>query len=151
MDFVPAQFHFFLQLWEIQNACEVEWEVHVQVNVEQRILEVHRVQILVEFRVVFVLQVSWCLAPQRLGGIDDARDGGFDFLDVAIFVFLTRRIVVPFGLGSVDDLHRHELAVLGQNALDAGILEKFCAVVGNVQHDVCTAFGLLCCFDGVLR
>ena len=151
MDFVPAQFHFLLQLREVQNAGEVEREVHIQVNVEQRVLEIHRVQVLVEFRVVFVLQVSWRLAPQRRGGIDDARDGGFNFLDVSIFVFLTRRVVVPFGLGSVDDLHRHELAVLGQNALDAGVLEKFCAVVGNVQHDVCTAFGLLCCFDGVLR
>ena len=51
----------------------------------------------------------------------------------------------------MDDLHRHELAVFGQNALDAGVFEKFCAVVGDVQHNVCAALGLLRCFDGVLR
>ena len=89
VNFVPAQFHFLLQLREIQNAREVEWEVHVQVNVKKRVLEIHRVQILVEFRVVFILQISWRLAPQRRGGIYDPRDGGFDLLDVAVFVFLT--------------------------------------------------------------
>ena len=89
VDFVPTQFHFLLELREIQNAREVEGEVDIQVNVKQRILEVHRVQVLVELGVILVLQVGWGLAPQGGGGVDHARDRGFNLLDVAVFVFLT--------------------------------------------------------------
>ena len=50
----------------------------------------------------------------------------------------------------MDDLHRHELAVLRQDALDAGFFEKFCAVVSDVQNDVRSTFRLFCCLKGVL-
>ena len=64
MNLIPAQFHFFLQLREVQNACQIEWEVHVQMNMEKRVFEIHRIQVPIKFLIIFILKVGRCFAPQ---------------------------------------------------------------------------------------
>ena len=95
VNFVLAQFHLFFELRKVENACQIEREVHVEVNVKQWILEIHRVQILVKLLVILILQFRRLSAPQGLGLVDDIRNLRFDFLDGIIFVLFARRVIFP--------------------------------------------------------
>ena len=151
VNLVTSQFHFLLQLREVEDSSQVEREVHVQVDVEERIFEVHRIEILVELRIVFVLQIGWSLAPKRCCGIDHPRHLRFNLLDVSVFVLFTAGVIVPFRACAVDYFDRHELAILGKDALNAGIFQEFGAIIRNVQYDVRTAFCFLDRINGVGR
>ncbi len=45
-----------LDAWEVENTRQVEWEVYVQVNPEQRVV-LHWVEGVIELLVVLILQV----------------------------------------------------------------------------------------------
>ena len=51
-----------LDTWEVENTSQVEWEIYIQVNPEQRLVR-HRVEGTIEILVVLVFQCTWSLSP----------------------------------------------------------------------------------------
>ena len=90
-------------------------------NMEERVFEIHRIQILVEFVVVFTFEFCGCFAPKRSCCIDNTGDFIFDLFDIAFLVFFSAWILYPVGRCAVDDFHGHEFAILCQNALYASV------------------------------
>ena len=133
---VFLQFELVFYLREIQHTGEVEGVVHIQVNLEQRIFERHRVELMVEFLVVFVGQCRGLLFPYRIGIIDDTGHFHLFFL-VFAFGFL------PFFLHTAADGNGQESAVFVQHAHNTVFFQKFCGVVGNVQNDFCATVCLV--------
>ena len=136
VNLVALQVHLLLQLREVQDARQVEGEVHVEVNLEQRLLEVHRVERPVEVEVILVLEIGRGLEPDGVGVVDNAGLLDGHALDVAFLVFGALRVVDVLGLGAEDDRDRHELAVLLENAGDASVLTEFGSILSEVEHDV---------------
>ena len=128
---VPVDSDALLDLREIQDTGQIEGIVHVQMDVEQRLL-VHRIQGAVEREVVLLLEVGRGLGPQGLDAVDDLVLVGIDIL-----------AVLPLLLLAEDDRDGHELAVLVQEALDAGFLCIFRRIVIQIQGDDGAAVGLL--------
>ena len=69
-DLVPVDGDALLDLREVQDTGEVERIVHVQMDVEQRLL-VHRIQGTVEREVILLLEVGRGLGPQGFEAVDD--------------------------------------------------------------------------------
>ena len=136
VDAVFLQVHLLLQLGEVQDACQVEGEVDVEVDVEQQVLEVHGVEVPVEFGVVLVLEVRGFLV-NGLGFVDHKGDVDTDFLDVAFIVLGALGVVHVLGLGALDNFHRHELAVGVQDLTNAFLCQVFLGVFRDVRHNVC--------------
>ena len=133
-------------LREIEYARQVEGIVDIQMYLEQRIFEVHRVQFVVELLVVLVGQRRRGLLPGRVGVVDDARHLLFDAfralgLVLAFANFLKFSLAVhPLALFAKTDGHRHKAAVFLQQLQNLLFLKEFLAVVGDVQNDVRAAF-----------
>ena len=123
LDLVPLDGHPVIDLREIQDTCQVERIVHVQMDIEKRIL-VCRVQRLVEVHVVFFLQVGRLACPQRLYCIDNLV-----FIRVDIFA------VFPFLILAEHDRERHELAVFAKQLPDFSLSCIFCRIIVKVQCD----------------
>ena len=51
-----------LDTWEVENTSQVEWEIYIQVDPEQRLVR-HRVEGTIEILVVLVFQCTWSLSP----------------------------------------------------------------------------------------
>ncbi len=136
VDAVLLQVHLLLQLGEVEDARQVEGEVHVEVNVEQRVLEVHGVEVPVEFLVVFVGEVCGLLGPRGLRLVHHKRHVHAHLLHVPLVVLRAFWIVDVLRLGALHDFHRHELAVRVQDLADALLREVFLGVVRDVQDDV---------------
>ena len=141
-------------LGEIENTRQVEGVVHIEVNLEQGILEIHRVQLVVELLIVFVCQIGRALLPGRLCVVDDAgllllHALGllllrlFGIIGIFRLVGLFRRLVHPHALFAKADGDGHKAAVFSQQ-LEYGLLvEELLAVVGDVQHNAGAALGVL--------
>ena len=74
-----------LDLREVEHTSEVEWEVNIEVDPEQRIWS-HRVEVVVELEVILVLQISWSLDPER-GSL----------IDLIILLSILLLAILPFG------------------------------------------------------
>ena len=121
---------------------------------EQGILEIHRVQLVVELLIVFVCQIGRALLPGRLRVVDDAgllllHSLGllllrlFGIIGILRLVGLFRRLVHPHALFAKADGDGHKAAVFSQQ-LEYGLLvEELLAVVGDVQHNAGAALGVL--------
>ena len=126
-----------LDLGEIEHAREVEGIVHIEVNPEERII-LHGVEVAIEGLVVFILQGRGLLSPERGGLVDDVR-----------LIGLLLAAVLPLRLLAEGDGNGEELAILLQEFLYAILLQKFLAVVVDVQHDVRAAPGTLRLLQGI--
>ena len=124
LNLVLLQLDVVLDFWEVEDTCEIEWVVYVQVNPEQRLVA-HGVECAIEALVVLVLQGAWSLGPQGLHAVDDVVLVGFNLL--AVF---------PFGLLTKGHGYSHELAVLVEQALELELIEELLAVIIYVQDDV---------------
>ena len=120
---------------------------------EQRVLKVHRVQLVIELLVVLVGQARRCFLPSRVCVVDDARHFLFHTLwlfllaTFAIVHFCELRLAVhPFALFAEADGYRHKAAVFFQELKYAVLLKELLAVVGNVQYDVGAALFFLALF-----
>ena len=136
-------------LWKIQDALEVKWVIDVQMNPEQRLIEVHE-HLLVEGFVLLVGTLARGFQPQRLGVVDRQR---FDsahligavlvLLHVAVLIVHRTLLVVRIQI----DLIGHELAVFVQDFADAALLQKFLLALGDVHNDGGSVFGALAVLD----
>ena len=95
----------------------------------------HRLDGVVELQVVLVLEVGRHARPQGLHVVDDL-----------VLVGILVLAVFPLLLLAEDDGHGQEAAILLQQALDAGGLEKFLLIAVEGEDDVGTALGLVTLF-----
>ena len=110
-----------LDLGEIQNTGKVERIIHIQVNVEQRILQ-HGIKFMVELHVILLLQISRLSVPYRISIVDD-------LVLVSIHIFA----VFPFLLLAESDRHRHETTVLLEQFLNFGCRGKLLGFIVEVK------------------
>ena len=125
---------------EVEDSGEVERVVHVQMDPEQRFVELHGVERAVEALVVFVFQRAGSLRPER-----------FHIIYNIVFRGVYLLTVLPFGLLSEGYGHGEELAVFLQQLFYLRLLEVFLAVVVDVEDDIRAAVVALGIFDGELR
>ena len=107
-------------------------------DIEQRFLEVHRVKLVVELHVVLVLEVGRFLLPSWVGVVYDVVLGGFLFLAVLPFLFLSKNY-----------WYRQEFAVFLKHFLDSVLFEELFRFAVDVQDDVGTDFRLFGFFESV--
>ena len=89
-----------LDLREIEDTGEVERIVHVQMDMEERFVHLHRIEFVVELIIILILQVSRLTGPR-----------GVDIVDDVLFVQLDLFTVFPLFLLTERDLYRQELTV----------------------------------------
>ena len=104
LDLVALDLYVVLDLREVEDTCEVERIVHIEVDVEQRLL-CHRVKGSVELIIILILEVSRLAGPERL-----------NFIDYVVLVSVYVLAVFPLLPLAEDHRNRHELAILAQEA-----------------------------------
>ncbi len=140
LDVVLLDRHPVLDLREVKDSGKVERIVHIQVDVEQRVL-LHRVEIPVELHVVLFLKLGRLTGPERFDLVDDVVLVGIDIFPVFPLLFLAE-----------DDRNRHELAILVQQLLDLALRAVVLgSLVIKVKGDDGTSVGLLARFHLELR
>ena len=113
-----------LDAWEVENTREIEWEVYIQMNPEQRVV-LHRIKGVIELLVVLILQGARSLGPERLHIINNV-----------ILISLHILAVLPLGLLAESNRHGHKLAILVQKFLNLALLQEFLAIISNMEDDV---------------
>src|SRR5690606_25609472 len=137
--FVLVKLEVVLNLREVQDTCQRERIVDVEVNPEQWVFR-ERIYLLIESEVVFILEVGRLTGPQGVGVVDDP---------VAFYRLVFRLAVLVFSitfavfLCAELDFYGEELAVLFENALQTPLIEEFFGVFVDVEDDVGSAFSLL--------
>ena len=139
LNLVLADFQLVLDLGEVEDTGQVEGVVHVQVDIEHRVVE-GGVEAVVEVHVVLILEVGGLAGPERLGPVDDVV-----FVRVHVFA------VFPFLFLAHRHGNRHELAVLVEQFADPALFAELLAVVVQLQGDDGAAVGLVAGFHLVLR
>ena len=125
LDLVAVYIQVALDLREVQNTREVKRIIHIQVNMEQRLLELHRIEFMVELVIVLVLQLTRLACPRRVDIVDDV-----------LFVQLHFLAVFPFFLLAESDLDGQELTVFLQEALNRRVLQILTELIVDMQHDI---------------
>ena len=124
---------------EIQDTGQMERIIHIQVNPEQWFVG-HRIQVLIEFLIVFIRHIRRLANPCRLDIVDDIVFVGIDIFSV-----------FPFLLLSECDGNRQVTAVFGQQAVDLVFVQEIFVLVVDIQDDICSAiffFRLFQCIFG---
>src|SRR5690606_30498091 len=124
------------QFWEEQDTGKVERIINIQVNMEEWVFKLHRVQFAVEILIVFVLQFRWSFSPGWSRVVND------------IIYFLSFRFCVlssifrqseGFCSGPELNWNRHELVVFQKQFTDSGFLQEFCGIFGYMKDYFGTA------------
>lgn len=143
-------------LREVEHAGEVERVIDIQMDLEERVFEIHRVEFVVELLVVFVVQCGRRLLPNGVGVVDDV--GNLNLFLFGLFLLFIRVFSIfrfglgfaPFCLVAAADGDGQETAVLAQQAGDFAFVEELFSLFGNVQHDFRAAFLFVKVFHGEL-
>ena len=101
LDLIALQLHLVLDLGEVEDPCEVEGVVYVEVDPEEGLLHRLWVELMVEGDVVLLGQFAGLLGP-----------GGVDVVDLIVLVGVHVGAVLPLLLLAEDDGDGEELAVL---------------------------------------
>ena len=136
LNLVAVHVHVALDAREIEDSGQVERVVHIQMDMEERLLHLVRIELVVELVVVLVGQV------RRL-----ARPRGVHIVDDILLVQFHLLAVFPLFLLAESDLHRQELAVFLKQPFDRCVLQIAAELVVYMEHDVRSALG----FDGLLH
>ena len=155
LNLVACRVDSLAHLGEIQNARQVEGVVHIEVNLEQGVFEVHGVQLVVELLIVLVCQIGRILLPCRLRVVDDAglfllHALGLPLLSIVRLLRILRRLVHPHALFAKADGNGHKAAVFPQQLQHLLLVEELLAVVGDVQHDAGAAIGAPTCASFII-
>ena len=116
---------------EVQNTRQMERIIDIEMDMEQRFIELHRIQLVVEGLVVLFLQVCGFSGPGGIGIVDD-------ILIIELY-FLT---VFPLFLLAKSYLYRQELTVFLQESFYRCVLEILFKLAVDMQHDIRSALGL---------
>ncbi|MCY1239172.1 hypothetical protein D9M72_519510 [compost metagenome] len=71
LDFIFLNLQIACHFWEIQNSCQVKRIVYVQMDVEKRLFELHRIQFSVEIFIIVFRKIGWLFCPSRIRIVDD--------------------------------------------------------------------------------
>ena len=123
LDLVLGDLQLVLDLREIEDSGEVERIIHIQVDIEQRIVE-RRIEAVVELHIILVLQIGRLLGPEGLQGIDDIVLLGIDILAVLPLLLLAQ------GHGN-----RHKLAVPVEELAYAALFGVFLGFIIEIESD----------------
>ena len=140
LDLIAVHVEVRLDLREIQDTREVERIVHIEVDMEEGFVELHRIEFVVEGLVIFFGQVRGFAGPCRVDIVDDILFVKFDFL--AVF---------PLFLFAKGNLDRQELTVFLEQSFDRCVLQVLTELIVDMQHDVGSALGFDGLFHRVLR
>ena len=121
LDLVAGYLDIVLDLREIEDTGEVERIIHVQMDVEKRVL-LHRIEVAVELHIVLLLEIGRFLSPKRFYLVDDIVLVGINVFSVLPLLFLSEH-----------HRYRHELAIFVQQALDAALLCIFLLFVVDIE------------------
>ena len=139
LDLVLLDSHSLLDFREVENTCQVERIVHIQVDVEKRIL-IGRIQGLVEVHVILFLQVSRLACPERLHAVDDLVLVRIDIFSVLPLLFLAEH-----------DRERHELTVFAEELFDFSLGSILRRVIIEIKRDDSSPVSLVTLAHLVLR
>ena len=121
-----------LDLWEVEDTCQMEWEINVKMNPEQRIGS-HRVEVVIELEIFLILDVCWCLYPKRKR-----------LVDLVILLSIHFLTVLPFGFLSKDNRNRQVTTILLQQVLNFVFVgELTLALIVEIEDNVGTSFSLI--------
>ena len=123
---------------EIEDACQVEGVVHVEVNPEERLF-LAGIKLLVESKIIGIGKLAGFLHPLGLGAVD-----------YKVAVGIGPCAVFPFALLATDYRHGQEAAIFAKQGVDALLVKEFLAVVVDVEYDVGTAGRTRACPHRVL-
>ena len=139
LDLVARYLYVVLDLREIQDTCQVERIVHIEVDMEQRLVS-HRIESLVELVVILILKISRLLCPKRLY-----------LIDYVILISILILTVLPLLFLAEDHRHRHELAIFVQKAGNARLLRKLLLILCDVKGDDSSSVSLVTLLHVILR
>ena len=139
LNLVALQVDIVLDSWEVENTCEVEWIVYIEVNPEQWFI-LHRVEGAVETLVVFIFERTWSLCPQR-----------FYVVYHVVFLCFYLLTILPFCLFAKGYRYRQELAIFVQQSFYASFFQELLAVVVDIKDYIRTSVCLLCLFEFKFR
>ena len=121
-----------LDLREVEDTSQMEWEIDIEVNPEQWIGS-HRIEVVIELEVFLVLDVGRCLYPKRKSLVDLVVLIGLDFL-----------AVLPIGLLAKDNRNRQVATILLQQILYFVFVgELTLALIVEIKDNVGTTFSLV--------
>ena len=123
-------------LREIEDTGEVERIIHIQMDMEQRLLHLGRIQLMIEFIIILIRQIRRFARPGRIDIVNDILLVEFYFFTVFPFFFLAE-----------SNLHRQEFAVFAQQSFDRCILKVLRKLIVYMQHYIRSALR----FDGILH
>ncbi len=108
LNFVALRLHVRFDFREVEYTGQVERIIYVEVNIEQRLVEAHWVELAVEFFVIFRGQFARGTYPCRVGVVDDVR---YLFcFPFGLFAFFGS--IVALVLFAELDRNRHKLRIL---------------------------------------
>ena len=144
LDHALAGRELVLQLREVQNALQVERELRVQVNPEQRIVVIVE-YIMIELLVFLVGALAGLLHPQRMHVVHQNRRDVLGLL--LLFAFLA--LLGLLGLHDLAhiDFNRHERAVLFQHRAHRPHAREFLVLVVQIQDDARALLGAAAVLD----
>ena len=139
LDLILLNLDIILDLREIEDTRQVEREVHVQVDIEQRVVR-HRIELTIELLVILVLQVGGLACPSRRRVVDHVQLARLDLL-----------AILPLLLLAECDRDREELAIFVQQFRNLMILKEFLVLVIDMQNNIRTTVRLLGILHRILR
>ena len=57
MNLVFLKIDLLLEWGEVEDPSEIEWEIYIEMNVEERVFHIHRVKFPVEARILLIANV----------------------------------------------------------------------------------------------
>ena len=140
LNLVAVHVEVVLDLREIEDTGEVERIVDVEMDVEERLVHLERIEFMVELIVVLVGEVGRFARPSGVDIVDDVVLVGFDLL-----------AILPVFLLAKSYLDRQELAVFAEEAFNGRVLEVLRELVVDMKNDVGSAVGFYGRFHVVFR
>ena len=121
-----------LDLWEVKDTSQMEWEIDVKVNPEQRIGS-HWVEVVIELEIFLILDVSRSLYPKWKS-----------LVDLVILFSVNFLAILPFSLLSEDNRNGQVATIFFQQVLNLVLIGKLAfALIIEIKDDVCTSFSLV--------
>ena len=139
LNLVARYLDVVLDLREIEDTCEVERIIHIEMDMEQRFV-CHRVECLIELVVVLICKICRLACPER-----------FDLVDYVVLVSIDIFAIFPLLLLAEDYRYRHELAVFVQQTLDASFCCVLLLVFCDIKSDYSTSVSLVALFHLIFR
>ena len=139
LNLVSLHLNIVADLRKIEDPCKVERVIHVQVNIEQRLIG-HRVEVAVEFRILLLFHLRRCDGPERLY-----------IIDYIVLFGLHLFSILPILLLSKGDFNRQKAAIFVEHLTDPVIFQELLGILVDMQDHIGTSPVALSLFEGEFR